>query len=265
MVEIADARGCHISHFKKAIRIVSLVPSQTELLFDLGLESEVIGITKFCIHPEVWFRTKTRIGGTKNIDVEKIKALQPDLILANKEENEKEQIEELAAQFPVWVTNVSNLNDAFNMIETVGFLTGKKEAATFLNTHIAKGFEKLNAVKPLTPIRVCYLIWKEPYLTVGGDTFIHDMLEQVGFKNVFRHETRYPEISLHALQKINPHVLLLSSEPYPFSEKHISIFQSHLPDTKICLADGEMFSWYGSRLQQAPSYFESLLTQLNRI
>jgi ABC-type Fe3+-hydroxamate transport system substrate-binding protein len=254
-----DARGTHLHQMlQKPKRIVSLVPSQTELLYHLGLDEAVIGITKFCIHPAVWFRSKTRIGGTKSINIKKIKSLQPDLILANKEENVKEQVEELAQHFPVWVTDVSNLPEALDMIETIGFLIGLTHQATFLKTHIAQKFQQLRLPQATAKKRVCYLIWKEPYLTVGGDTFINNMLEQAGFENIVAHKKRYPEITLQQLKTIDFDLLMLSSEPYPFAQKHLHFFETQLPGKKVMLVDGEYFSWYGSRLQWAPAYFKTL-------
>lgn len=260
-----DARGSTIQQFKKQpTRIVSLVPSQTELLCHLGLDKEVTGITKFCIHPERWFRAKTRVGGTKNVDINAVKKLQPDLIIASKEENVQEQIEALAGSFPVWVTDVTNLDNALEMIEAIGCLTGKGEAATFLKAHIANAFGQLNEIRNAKRYRACYLIWNDPYMTVGGDTFIHDMMHRAGFENLFAHEKRYPHVSIDMLQNSNCEVLLLSSEPYPFSDKHAAFFQTHLPYTKISLVDGGLFSWYGSRLQWAPAYFTKLLAQLHK-
>jgi ABC-type Fe3+-hydroxamate transport system substrate-binding protein len=263
MADLTDARGSTMGSFKKnAARIISLVPSLTELLYHLGLEAEVVGITKFCVHPDGWFRTKTRVGGTKNLDLEKIKKLHPDLVIANKEENEQAQVEQLAKTVPVWVTDVCDLTEALNMIETVGALTGKGRDATFLKIHIADAFAQLQELRIKQVFRVCYLIWKDPYLTVGGDTFIHAMLQQAGFQNIFAHQNRYPELTPETLQAADCELLLLSSEPYPFSEKHIAHFRSLLPNTKIMLVDGELFSWYGSRLQWAPSYFKKLQEQL---
>jgi ABC-type Fe3+-hydroxamate transport system substrate-binding protein len=250
-------------------RIVSLVPSQTELLYDLGLDAEVVGITKFCIHPNEWFRSKTRIGGTKNINIEKIKSLNPDLILANKEENVKEQIEALENIAPVWVTDVNNLDDALEMIEMIGTLTSKKLKAESLMQEIKLRFHQLQTCLPDRQainyqLNTCYLIWKDPYITVGGDTFINDMLNRCGLKNIFEATNRYPETSIQKLASMNCDVVLLSSEPYPFKEKHIEEIKSQLPNTKIVLVDGEMFSWYGSRLLHAPPYFNSLMEELHK-
>jgi ABC-type Fe3+-hydroxamate transport system substrate-binding protein len=241
-------------------RIVSLVPSQTELLFDLGLEAETIGITKFCVHPQQWFKTKERVGGTKTIKIDKIHQLKPDLIIANKEENVKDQIEELAKDYPVWLTDVNNLPDALQMITDIGTITVKTEFATASINSISKGFKAMQKMEK--PLKTAYLIWRKPYMTVGGDTFINDMLMQCGFENIFADKPRYPEINIEDLQIANCQLLLLSSEPYPFKQKHIDELSGHLPHTKIILADGEFFSWYGSRLQKAPQYFKQLIAQI---
>ena len=245
-------------------RIVSLVPSQTELLHDLGLGSEVVGITLFCIHPDEWFRHKTRVGGTKTINVEKIAALEPDLIIGNKEENERAHIESLEGQFPVWMSDVGNLNEAFDMIGQVGALTGKADTATAMVRDIRTAFETMRAgssAEKKPP--VAYLIWRKPYMVAGSDTFIHEMLVEAGFSNAFGHKTRYPEISLRELGNARPDLIFLSTEPYPFAEKHLPAFREVCPETRIAFVDGELFSWYGSRLLQAPDYFLALRKSLN--
>ncbi len=242
---------------KKPTRIVSLVPSQTELFHFLELELETIGITKFCVHPTSWHREKVKIGGTKNLDIEKIISLEPDLIIANKEENVKEQVEKLANGFNVWVTDVNNLDDAIQMIKDIGSITKKESKASTLIQSIKNEFLRnqhhLNTLK-----NVVYLIWKDPYMTIGGDTFISNMLLQAGYKNIFDHTLRYPEVSVELLQDLKPEYIFLSSEPYPFSNKHLEELKSALPDSKIILVNGEMFSWYGPRLLQAANYFNQL-------
>ncbi|AHF14049.1 helical backbone metal receptor [Niabella soli] len=236
-------------------RIVSLVPSITELLFALDLEEEVVGITKFCIYPEKWFRTKTRIGGTKTINIEQIALLQPHLIIANKEENVKEQVEQLAASFEVLVTDVNNFDQALEMIRQVGLHANRADKAEILATSIKDSFASLRPA-PLQPI--VYFIWKDPWMTVGGDTFINDMLLKAGFSNRFAHQSRYPTIALEDLRHLGACKILLSSEPYPFKEKHAAALKQLLPDAAILLVDGTLFSWYGSRMLQAPSYFRKL-------
>lgn len=245
-------------------RIVSLVPSQTELLHYLNVEKEVVGITKFCIHPKEWFNSKTRIGGTKNINIAKIKSLNPTLIIANKEENVQNQIEELATICPVVVTNICSLNDALEMINEIGKLTNKFIQAKQLNIQIQAAFEQLHQFKQhFTTQRVAYFIWRNPYMVAGNDTFINNLLEACGFENIFSNFNRYPETTIEALQHLNVQTLLLSSEPYPFKEKHIQELQQQLPHTKIKLVDGEFFSWYGSKLLHAPHYFMQLIIDLN--
>jgi ABC-type Fe3+-hydroxamate transport system substrate-binding protein len=238
-------------------RIVSLVPSQTELLFDLGLDIETVGITKFCVHPEQWFRSKTRVGGTKTLNIEKIRSLQPDLIIANKEENVKEQIEALAAFAPVWVSDIKQLENALDMIADIGQLTKRAAQATAIITETEAKFNELTSHQK-GHRKTLYLIWQNPWMTVGADTFIQDMLERMGCNNVFRMLSRYPELTEEAIRDSNASLVLLSSEPYPFKEKHIAAIQSLLPDATIKLVDGEMFSWYGSRLVKAPEYFKTI-------
>lgn len=240
-------------------RIVSLVPSQTELLYDLGLDSATAGITKFCIHPEAWFRTKPRIGGTKQVKREAIDALHPDLIIANREENVKEQVEDLARDYPVWVSDIYTLPHALGMITDIGELTGTQAKAEQLRNRIQIAFEEIP--QQSVALKTAYLIWRQPYMTAGHDTFIHDMLQRCGFHNIFSDSSRYPEISVTDLQNRDCELLLLSSEPYPFRQKHIDELQVQLPQTRIILVDGEMFSWYGSRLQRSPAYFKKLLEE----
>ncbi|MBK8610930.1 MAG: ABC transporter substrate-binding protein [Chitinophagaceae bacterium] len=247
-------------------RIVSLVPSQTELLHYLGLDAETIGITRFCIHPGHWLKSKTHVGGTKTLDLKKIRQLNPDLVIANSEENVKEQVESLAADFPVWVTDVSHLAGALTMIEDIGCLTGKKSIAARLVSQIKENFNGLNTLP--TPIPVSYLIWRDPYMVAGGGTFINDMLLLCGFVNIHAGKARYPVIEIASLPVANQHnpagcqLLLLSSEPYPFKQKHIDELRQHLPGIKIILVDGDMFSWYGSRLLESTTYFRQLLDRI---
>jgi ABC-type Fe3+-hydroxamate transport system substrate-binding protein len=255
-------------------RIISLVPSQTELLHDLGLNNEVVGITNYCIHPNKWLTTKTRVGGTKNVQFEKIKNLRPDLIIGNKEENDQKQIEELMKLYPVWMSDINTLKDALDMITKIGALIGKQTEAALLNLKIESGFGRLskgfvenNSFTETLSIKIAYFIWRKPFMVVGNNTFINDMLIRCGFNNIFGTSDlmRYPEINLAQLVEANPEIIFLSSEPYPFKEKHIKEFQLICPNSKIIIVDGEMFSWYGSHLIKAPIYFEKVKTQLNTI
>jgi len=252
-----DQLGREIVLHHKPERIISLVPSQTELLFDLELNNEVIGITKFCVHPEEWFRTKVRVGGTKKVDFSKVKALQPDLIIANKEENTQAEILNLMQHFPVWVSDIITLDDSLNMIRSVGDITETDEHAEKIISKVKHQFNNLK-IDSAKELKTIYLIWKDPYMGAGDNTFIHEMLNCCGFTNLLK--GRYPEINESIIKELQPELILLSSEPYPFKEKHISSLQQLLPDSMIKLVDGEMFSWYGSRLQHAPAYFKTLVT-----
>ena len=239
----------------KDLKAISLVPSITETLYSLGLNEEVVGITKFCVHPQDWFRTKERIGGTKNIHIQKIRELQPDLIIANKEENVKEQVEELANDFEVLLTDVNNFEEALQMLRAVGNAVSKGFEADQLIAGIERKFSKINPAEQKT---AAYLIWENPYMTVGGDTFIHEMMKKAGFENIFADTNRYPETQINELKELKPEYLLLSSEPYPFKQKHIDELKQQFPGTKVILVDGEMFSWYGSRMLLAADYFRRL-------
>lgn len=247
-------------------RIISLVPSQTELLYSLGLEDSVVGITRFCVHPDSWFRQKARIGGTKAIDPARVDALQPDLIIANKEENERPQIEALAERYPVWVSDIKTLSDALDMIRSIGELTDTVHKADALADEIARRFAALETTilpreAPQSRPLVAYLIWRNPWMAAGGDTFIHQMLTHAGFNNLFADKTRYPEIDLTQLVGTDI-TILLSSEPYPFRERHIREIKETLPQARVELVDGELFSWYGSRLLLSPAYFQQLREQV---
>ncbi len=245
-------------------RIISLVPSQSELLWYLGLQKELVGITKFCIHPNEMFKKVMRIGGTKTLNFNTIKKLQPDLIIANKEENKQAQIEELCKHYPVWISDIYNLDDALEMIKQVGVITDREiQSQELVNSIKQKCRQFKNSKSKILNSKVAYLIWKDPYMVAGSPTFIDHLLGECSLVNIFADEkNRYPEITTQNLIEENPNFIFLSSEPYPFKEKHIKELQSHLPNTKIILVDGEMFSWYGSRLLYAFDYFEGLLSKL---
>jgi len=242
-------------------RIISLVPSQTELLYDLGLDKEVIGITKFCIHPNDWVTSKNRVGGTKTANLEKIVALKPDFIIANKEENTESEIKALQKLYPVYTSDISNLSESLQMIQEIGIITGKEAKATKMVKKVEEGFNGLASFSAKNN-KALYLIWKDPYMSINQHTFINDMITRSGFQNVIDTDNLYPIISEDQIEGLNPDFIFLSSEPYPFKEKHILYFQKKFPKTKIVLVDGEYFSWYGSRLLGAPNYFSDLLKQI---
>ena len=244
-------------------RIVSLVPSQTELLFDLGLTTEIVGLTKFCIHPKIKTSGVFKVGGTKNLSIADIRKLQADLIIGNKEENNQADIELLQKEFPVWMSDIYTLEDAIQTIAEIGALVDRKPEAAYLNHLIDVGFRDLQqlALEKQINQTVAYAIWRNPYMFAGRHTFIADLLAKLGLRNVIAQD-RYPEISVSVLVELNPQLIFLSSEPYPFKEKHIAELQMELPNAKIILVDGEMFSWYGSRLVAAVQYFFNFQDQL---
>ncbi len=254
-----DQLGKAVNLISDPKRIISLVPSQTELLFDLGLENNIIGITKFCTHPKKKVKHLAKVGGTKSLSIKKIRNLNPDIIIANKEENDQNQIEELQKSFPVWTSDIGNLQDALDMILNLGKVTNKVREADRIVHDITLTFNSLNSIS--LNLRVAYFIWRKPYMVAGKGTFINDILQKSGLTNVFELE-RYPEIYAGTLVEAMPDVVFLSSEPYPFKERHIDEFKLLLPNSIIKIVDGEMFSWYGSRLLQTPNYLQQIIREL---
>ena len=241
-------------------RIVSLVPSLTELLAALALDAETVGLTRFCVHPPDWKARKTIVGGTKNVDVERVRALAPDLVIANREENVREQVEAIAAFAPVALTDVDSVETALSAVRAVGQATGREAASDALADRIASGFDALPAFASL---RALYLIWRDPWMTVGRDTYIHSVMARAGLVNAFGARTRYPAVAPSEIAAAQPDVLLLSSEPYPFAEKHLAEAQALAPAARVALVDGEVFSWYGPRMLAAPAALAALRARLD--
>lgn len=241
-------------------RIVSLVPSQTELLYDLGLEEKIVGITKFCVHPPHLKATKKIIGGTKKVNVEKIRELQPDIIIANKEENTPGIVEALGDIAPVWVTNIATLEDSLQMIRDFGQLFNCRTEAQKWIDKIAFGRADFTEfMKGRPSYRVAYFIWKDPFMVAGGGTFINEMLKLNHFENIYGTRGRYPEIIVQKMRiQGDPEIVLLSSEPYPFRDEHAFEIGRYTHHAKTVFVDGEMFSWYGSRIVKAFAYFRQL-------
>jgi len=256
-----DARDHTVSLDAPPRRIVSLVPSQTELLAHLDLAERVVGVTRFCERPEDWRSKKTIVGGTKQVDLDTVRTLDPDLVLANHEENTAEDVGALDEIAPVFVTEVKSVEEALNMIRTVGTLTDTSDRTSTLVGKIIARFE---ALPDFSSLRAAYLIWREPYMTVGGDTFIHDVMWWGGLENAFGDHARYPEVTLQALAEKNLDVVLCSSEPFPFHKKDqfTADLEDALPDTPVEVVDGQPFSWYGPRLLDAPAYLKDLRERL---
>lgn len=249
---------------ERPVRIVSLVPSQTELLIDLGLEENLVGITRFCTHPAGLTDRITVVGGTKKIVTTRLYELQPDLIICNKEENTPQIVMDCDNIAPTYVSDISNMDDALEMIHDIGKLTGASFKAKSIVNNIKINFNGLAPVQK--PLKALYLIWKEPFMTVGSDTFIHDMLQRAGFENVVKNSSRYPELTVDEIIALTPDVIMLSSEPYAFSKKDeemlVNAFAKAELKPTVMHVDGEVFSWYGSRMLQTPSAFVKLSKDL---
>ena len=238
-------------------RIISLVPSITELLFDLGLDNKIVGITKYCVHPKEKIKNKTIVGGVQNLNFVIIKNLKPDLIIANKEENDKDEITKLSKNHNVWISHVEQFDEALALIKNIGELTNKIEEAKEINKKIISKFYN-NKIAPKN-IKVAYLIWKNPYITINKNTFINDMIDMCGLINVFADKPEhYPEISFNDIKQAKPDFVLLSSEPYSFNTNDANEINEKLPFLKIKFVDGEMFSWYGSHILKSYDYFKTL-------
>lgn len=246
--------GHRINLEKTPKRIISIVPSQSEFLWDIGLREELIGVTKFCIHPRQMYRSVERVGGTKDLDPDKIRSLKPDLIIGNKEENSEDQIRSLQREFPVWMSDIYSFEDSFKMMRDLGLLLDKEAEAEKIVTDIEKTLPGIK--NKFSGQRVAYFIWNRPYMTAAKHTFIDHVLNYIGLKNVCENSKRYPDLSEEDLRNLDPEVCLLSSEPFPFKEKHVSELQAILPNAKIKIVDGEVFSWYGSRLLKLSGYLE---------
>jgi iron complex transport system substrate-binding protein len=258
MFSVNDQLNDTIRLEKAPRRIVSLVPSLTHYLADLGLEEEVVGITKFCILPDRWYRTKVRVGGTKQIDIQKVEQLQPDLILANKEENTKEDIEALRLLAPVYVSDVNTIEEAYQMMHDVALITNRFDRGSEWIKQVRTAF---NSLQPLSGKQlVLYFIWQSPDFVVGSNTYINDVLKFIGLKNACKAE-RYPAFDEAVM---HPDIVFLSTEPYPFKEEHLEHYQSEFPNSTVMLVSGEAFSWYGSYMLQAVREFDSVIAYLNR-
>jgi ABC-type Fe3+-hydroxamate transport system substrate-binding protein len=260
MKTLIDQIGTSHNFERSPQRIISLVPSQTELLYDLGQEAKIIGITKFCVHPYHFKSTKKRVGGTKKVHYEKIRLLAPDIIICNKEENTQEIVTELSKICPVWITNIITIEDNFQMISDFGKLFNCRTEAQKWNDKLAYALTDFkNFIKDKPVKKVAYFIWKNPYMVAGSDNFINELLKLNNFENTYTDKGRYPEIELEKMKaEANPEIVFLSSEPFPFKKEDGYEIEQFTNKAHTFIVDGEMFSWYGSRLLKAFEYFKML-------
>ena len=250
---LVDAIGTRHIAVTAPPRIVSLVPSITELLCDLGLAASLVGRTGFCIHPRALVRGIPKVGGTKAVDVARIRELAPTHLVVNIDENEKPAVDELARVVPhVIVTHPLAPRDNLALYRLLGGIFDRAGAAESLCAEFERAYERtLAACANLPRQNVLYLIWRKPWMTVSRDTYISRTLALVGWDTLLADaHARYPEMDLDAAMLADADHVLLSSEPYRFRERDIGVVQKLLPKNARCgvrLIDGEMTSWYGSR------------------
>ena len=262
-MQVFDQLNRRLCLDKAPQRIISLVPSQTELLVDLGLADKLVGVTKFCVHPKKIRKQSNVVGGTKQVHLDKIASLNPDIILCNKEENTPEMVDELQKIAPVHVSDVNTLPEAFQLMRQYGVIFNCDLAIEEMLAAINQKQQQLQQQINKAPLKkVAYFIWKDPWMVAANQTFIHHILHLAGYQNAYTHQSRYPVIDWNKFPQVD--FIFLSSEPFPFKEKHIQEIPENLQD-KVVLVDGEFFSWYGSRLLKAMSYFINLHKEINRI
>jgi ABC-type Fe3+-hydroxamate transport system substrate-binding protein len=259
MAARVDASGVAIELVRPPRRIVSLVPSVTETLCRLGLADALVGITVYCVEPREVVGTKIRIGGEKNPDLEKIRGLEPDLVIANIEENLRDHVETLRSwSIPVWVTYPRTVAEGIRLIADLGSVTGTDARATEMLGEIEPLYERVVTAAARRPaVAVFYPIWRGPYMTINRDTYIHDMLRVCGGRNVFADRSeRYPAVTLDEVAAQRPAVILLPDEPFRFRRAHLADFSGYadvpaVREGRIHLVDGKPFSWHGPRIADA--------------
>jgi len=262
-----DASGVALALPRPPRRIVSLIPSTTETLCALGLADALVGVTVYCREPAEVTRTKTRIGGEKDPDLEKIRALAPDLVVANVEENVRAHIETLRAwSIPVWVTYPKTVADGLRLIRELGELTGASASAATILAELEPLYARVSAASATRPpVDVFYAIWREPYMTVNADTYISDVLAVCGGRNVFADRPeRYPAVTLDDVAARCPRVILLPDEPFRFRAAHLADWAPYrdvpaVRGGRIHLVDGKPFSWHGPRVAEALRTVPALL------
>jgi ABC-type Fe3+-hydroxamate transport system substrate-binding protein len=251
------------------VRIISLCPSLTELVFDLGLGQDLVGRTKFCVHPADRVGAVEKLGGTKNPKIDRIIELAPDVVLLNEEENRAEDADALAeAGIHCHVSFPRTVADTAMMVRDIGGELGARDAAEPIAVAIESTLRDVTSrARERAPVRYAYLIWRDPWMTVSGDTFVAAMLGAAGGVNVFGETAdRYPTVEPAAIAQAEPDVVLLSSEPFPFRDRHADELSeaSGVPRDRFLLVDGELLSWHGSRTARGVAYAESVLAAPTR-
>lgn len=267
METVIDNREVRHDFVDPPRRIVSLVPSLSETVAELAGVDALIGVTRFCKHPAGLRERIATVGGTKDPDIRKIAALQPDLVLVNEEENRMEDYEKLrSAGLPVFATGPRTFTEGLTLLRQIGRILGRVREADAIATAAETRAEKIRAERPGRGLRLFYPVWNRPLMTISGDTYIHDVITLFGFANPFAPKRdRYPEITEAELEKALPQVIVLPDEPYEFRPEHRAdwLMKSQYPAARrlqVHLADGSYFCWYGVRQLAALSYIQRLLT-----
>ena len=261
-MKVTDDLGRVIYLIKTPRRVVSLCPSLTETLFDLGLDDLVIGRTDYCVHPEEKLGAVQSVGGPKSVFLPVVESLLPDIILAVKEENDKKTLESLASlYYKCVIFDINSVEGALKMIEKLGEIFGRRERASAMRTSIGEGFSRVGrAAKNPSFI---YMTWSSPYIAAGTGNYINSLLTGFGFNNCLSGSfRRYVRMELNELKRLEPDIIFLPSEPYNYTIADKIKFEKFFPGAKVVLVDGEMFCWYGSRMEKAGGYLKDLFKGL---
>lgn len=267
MQTVVDCLGREITLPKNISRIVSLVPSISELIYDLNVEDKLVGVTKFCVHPKYFQIEKTVIGGVQDFDIEKIKELNPDVVFASKDENFEDEIAELEKFVPVYVTDVKNINEAKQMISNFGDLLNRRNEATKILMKIDLQLSDLSKITDDLLYRSgAYLVWNEPWVAAGKETFVDSMLKLIKVDNVFSNlNERYPMVTGANIHLGNPDIVMLPTEPFKFEDQQAMEISAHTHDAATFFVDGEVFAWYGSRLVKSIDQLKLLVLKFKEM
>jgi ABC-type Fe3+-hydroxamate transport system substrate-binding protein len=268
-IQIRDDLGDELTLDDVPRRIVSLVPSVTETVIALGAADRLAGVTNYCVYPADIVKDIPKVGGTKGFSFESIDAARPDLILANKEENRKHQIEKLRERYPVFVTYPRTVEQAIKMILDLGVLTGTEERASELAASCDHFLESMEPAIAGPPLRTACMIWRDPWMAVGPDSYVSALLDRVGFVNVFTEaDGRYPETTLDAVIERRPEVIILPSEPYEFGKADQEELDRFLEGRGVAATtlrmDGSLLTWFGSRTLKGLRFFYETKARLLR-
>lgn len=260
-----DQLGRTLELSKTPTRIISIVPSITELLYDLGLEDNIVGITSYCVHPFHFLATKKSVGGTKKVNLTRVKELLPDFIICNKEENTPEMVTALSEIAPVYVSDVNTIEDSLDLIQQLGNILSCRTEATNLISKINFKLDDFKLyIKDKPSRKVAYFIWAKPWMVAANNTFINEILKLNKFENIYQNLDRYPTIPLEKIRfDGDPRIVLLPSEPFKFTDDHAFEIASYANRSMTVFTDGEYFSWYGSRLLKAFDYFKQLQEKID--